>query len=213
VLTPDAQLLRPDFEGIMAPSHEQHILTLVGRFIKVIGSDEIAVDDRHTPKLYSRFLDGLLARHTTQTVDKQQHRAVPKIENSPPEAAMTSLPDLSMQTAQFARVTEPFNQPVTLSPSTLDDIYSQSNTGGNTITQYGMEDTIPNEDLLASMQAINNPVWWEHVMMPGFTWPDSAPVSGQAPPSLPGMGPGDQTHQVDPFAYAPHDPLMQHQQS
>jgi hypothetical protein len=33
-----------------------------------------------------------------------------------------------------------------------------------------LPDVVP-EDYLASMQAINNPHWWDHVMMPGFSWP------------------------------------------
>ena len=208
---------------MVASSHEERILALVGRFINVLSSSDIAVDDRHTPKLYSRFLAGLLARHTSPRQEKKEAPTIPKIESSSPDAPMLSLPDLSMrsgrpasdmsQIAQFASVTEPFNQPSSLSPAGMDDIYSQqSNTGGNTIRPYGVEDSmydVPTDDFLASMQAINSPVWWEHVMMPGFTWPESATVSALPP----GMGSPDQADSlVDPYVFVPHDSLSQHGQ-
>ena len=213
------QLLRPDFAGIVAPSHKHRILSLVGRLIKLFGSSDIAVDDRHTPKLYSRFLAGLVTRYSSPQ-EEPQTRAVPKIESSPMDTAMPSLPDLSMSSRQLSRhVTQPadvahmggnqYGQTQTL-PTHYAEVYSSSSASG-TITQFNMEESmpeVPSEDLLASMQAINNPMWWEHVMMPGFTWPDSG-----ANTSTSNMGSGDQQqHPVDPYAFVPHDPLMQHEQ-
>ncbi|KAF8579154.1 hypothetical protein K439DRAFT_1360225 [Ramaria rubella] len=216
------KLLRPDFAGIVAQSHRDHILALVGRFIKMLGSSDIAVDDRHTPKLYSRFLAGLVARYSPQIQEPPQ--TVPKLEPSPVIAPMSSLPDLSVSTSQssdplsrpshVAHIADhqQYSQHMTLSPASIDDIYSTSSGSGHTVTQYGMEETMPevaNDDLLASMQAIDNPVWWGHVMMPGFSWPDATgPTS-----SISSLGSGDQNHQVvDPYAFVPHDPLMQHDQ-
>ncbi|KAI9453370.1 hypothetical protein F5148DRAFT_1233264, partial [Russula earlei] len=28
-----------------------------------------------------------------------------------------------------------------------------------------------NDDLLATMQPLQNPTWWQNMMMPGFLWP------------------------------------------
>jgi hypothetical protein len=36
---------------------------VIERLINTIGSPQIAIDERHTPKLYSRFLASLLAKH------------------------------------------------------------------------------------------------------------------------------------------------------
>ncbi|KAJ7054444.1 hypothetical protein C8F01DRAFT_490541 [Mycena amicta] len=36
------------------------------------------------------------------------------------------------------------------------------------------------EQMLAAMQALKNPAWWDNVMMPGFSWPES---SGHSPAS------------------------------
>ncbi|GJJ14429.1 hypothetical protein Clacol_008693 [Clathrus columnatus] len=60
------KLLRPDFSRIVNRSHKDQVLTLVRKLIRTLGSPEIAVDDKHTPKLYSRFLAGLVSRHSTR---------------------------------------------------------------------------------------------------------------------------------------------------
>jgi len=46
----------------MTKDLETEIFDLIGRLIQTFSSPEIAIDDRHTPKLYARFLAGLLAR-------------------------------------------------------------------------------------------------------------------------------------------------------
>ena len=48
---------------MMRPGREQQITQLVQRLIDLLGSDEVAIDNRHTPKLYSRFLTDVLAKH------------------------------------------------------------------------------------------------------------------------------------------------------
>ena len=67
----DVMLLRSSFAGMVARSREERILGLVGRFNSVLCSSDIAVDDRHTTKLYSRFLAGLLAHHTSPRQEKK----------------------------------------------------------------------------------------------------------------------------------------------
>ena len=47
---------------MMRPGREQEIIQLVQRLIDLLGSDEVAIDKRHTPKLYSRFLADVLAK-------------------------------------------------------------------------------------------------------------------------------------------------------
>jgi hypothetical protein len=47
----------------MSKEEETQVYDLIGRLIQTLSSPEIAIDDRHTPKLYARFLAGLLSRH------------------------------------------------------------------------------------------------------------------------------------------------------
>lgn len=57
------KLLRPEFADLLSMTQEVEIFDLIGRLIQTLSSYEIAIDDRHTPKLYARFLAGLLIRH------------------------------------------------------------------------------------------------------------------------------------------------------
>jgi hypothetical protein len=47
----------------LTKDQENDIFNLIGRLIQTLSSPKIAIDDRHTPKLYARFLAGLLSRH------------------------------------------------------------------------------------------------------------------------------------------------------
>lgn len=179
------------------------------------------MDDRHTPKLYSRFLGSLVARYAV-TQEESRTRTIPKLESSPGDAPMSSLPELTIPLSRHSgHMTQPSQmthlsdsqygqQTLTLSPTRYDGMYPMSSASGNTVTPYNMDGNIPevaNEDLLASMQAINNPVWWDHVMMPGFSWPESVANSSGAL----NMGSGDsrqQHHSVDSYAFVPHGPFM-----
>jgi hypothetical protein len=64
VLTsPFLQLLRPECSRFITPGLESEIYRVIERLINTFGSPQIAIDERHTPKLYSRFLASLLAKH------------------------------------------------------------------------------------------------------------------------------------------------------
>ncbi|KAJ7940711.1 fungal-specific transcription factor domain-containing protein [Mycena leptocephala] len=67
-------LLRPRFLPLLKADTQQDIVRLVGRLIDVLGSDSVALDGRHTPALYSRFLSSLLAKYNV----------FPNREDSPP---------------------------------------------------------------------------------------------------------------------------------
>ncbi|KAJ7273637.1 hypothetical protein B0H12DRAFT_1007228 [Mycena haematopus] len=56
-------LLRPRFLPLVKEDTQKDIVRLVGRLINVLGSDGVALDGRHTPALYSRFLSSLLAKY------------------------------------------------------------------------------------------------------------------------------------------------------
>ncbi|KAJ8700225.1 hypothetical protein PTI98_003271 [Pleurotus ostreatus] len=55
--------LRPKLLPLLDEGQYQGIVSLVGQLIDVLGSKEVALDGRHTPALYSRFLSSLLAKH------------------------------------------------------------------------------------------------------------------------------------------------------
>lgn len=57
------KLLRPKCSRFITPGLESEIYRVIERLINTLGSPQIAIDERHTPKLYSRFLASLLAKH------------------------------------------------------------------------------------------------------------------------------------------------------
>ncbi|KAL5501248.1 hypothetical protein ACEPAH_9635 [Sanghuangporus vaninii] len=57
------KLLRPEFSNFVTREQSNQIFALIGKLIQVLASSEVSIDDRHTPKLYARFLAGLLAKH------------------------------------------------------------------------------------------------------------------------------------------------------
>lgn len=56
-----SQLLQPKFAAYLAREQRLEIRNQVEKVANLLGSPEVAIDDRHGPKLYSRFLKGLLA--------------------------------------------------------------------------------------------------------------------------------------------------------
>jgi hypothetical protein len=61
ILTSPTQLLRPEFGQLLTRQMEDEIFELIGRLITAL--QDIAIDERHTPDLYARFLASLLMRH------------------------------------------------------------------------------------------------------------------------------------------------------
>ncbi|KAH7886528.1 fungal-specific transcription factor domain-containing protein [Phlebopus sp. FC_14] len=55
------KLLRPEFAQLLTREMEDEIFELIGRLISTL--QDVAIDERHTPRLYARFLAGLLTRH------------------------------------------------------------------------------------------------------------------------------------------------------
>jgi len=63
-------LLRLKFASLLDETQKQGIVFTVSHLIDVLGSQVVAVDGRHTPALYSRFLSSLLAKHGVVKIDR-----------------------------------------------------------------------------------------------------------------------------------------------
>ncbi|KXN81254.1 Protein priB, partial [Leucoagaricus sp. SymC.cos] len=215
------KLLRPEFASLLSQEQESGIFELIGRLIQTLSSLKIAIDDRHTPKLYARFLAGLLSRH------RRDGATVGRLHPNPPnqQPNQNEIPPNSMNTFSVA----PQPQPAMQSAQDLDynpnggqpqaqnlqtPIYRPEATynAGTGPIHFGSDMELavldgsysPDEEMLATMQAIKNPSWWQNMMMPGFSWtPDPSP----SPPH--GMGHQSQPQSQPQPAY--HPALHQHQ--
>ncbi|KAJ6552076.1 hypothetical protein DFH09DRAFT_601358 [Mycena vulgaris] len=192
------KLLRPEFSHLMAKEQENEVFDLIGRLIQTLSSPEIAIDDRHTPKLYARFLAGLLSRH------RRDGATVGRLHPQPPPqqaVASSSSSDYGRQSGASSTFTmspmpgagsalgpDPgshgYGNVFAQSEKVTTPIYRPEATYSGPI-QYGVEmdlgTGLPDEEqMLAAMQALKNPAWWDNMMMPGFSWPES---SGHSPAS------------------------------
>jgi hypothetical protein len=179
--------LRPEFASLLDKEQESGIFGLIGRLIQTLSSPKIAIDDKHTPKLYARFLAGLLSRH------RRDGATVGRLHPNPPAQQQTSngndIPPGLMTTFSV-----PQQQPQPSSSMQPDQDFSYNPNGVesqnlqtpiyrpeatyNASTgpihfgsdmELAVMDTAysPDEEMLATMQAIKNPSWWQNMMMPG----------------------------------------------
>ncbi|KAF8807008.1 hypothetical protein BYT27DRAFT_7190720 [Phlegmacium glaucopus] len=76
------KLLQPKFAAYLSQDQRVEIRSLVQQVIDLLGSPEVAIDDRHGPKLYSRFLEKLLAKPMAKldptAPDSSSHSSRPK---------------------------------------------------------------------------------------------------------------------------------------
>ncbi|KAF5365588.1 hypothetical protein D9758_003209 [Tetrapyrgos nigripes] len=82
-------LLRPKFLPMLDHNTQEDIKFTVTRLIEVLSSKEVALNDRHTPALYSRFLKSLLVKYDIQ-VDVRTPMGEPD-----PSAHTYSWPDIA----------------------------------------------------------------------------------------------------------------------
>jgi hypothetical protein len=95
LMTKLPQLLQPKFASYLSADQRLEIRGLVQQVVDLLGSKEVAIDDRHGPKLYSRFLKGLLAsRMARDDVPSPGSRrtSLPKARNKSAHS-QTSTPD------------------------------------------------------------------------------------------------------------------------
>ncbi|KAF8659280.1 hypothetical protein AX16_001855 [Volvariella volvacea WC 439] len=208
------KLLRPEFASLLPKEQELEIFDLIGRLIQTLSSPEIAIDDRHTPKLYARFLAGLLSRHRKDGATAGRlHTQQPP--SKPPPQSTTHTFSQSIPVGSFA-VNLPQGSPSTSSTATLSQSTEVQGSQQFTTPIYQPEATFTTstgaihfggdfdyagffnggmeEDSLAALNALKNPAFWDNVLMPGFpSWSDAGtPMSSHSTPPPPNM----QTHPI-----------------
>ena len=220
------KMLRKDPVSLLDEEQCQRVIELIERLIETLRSEQVAVDERHAPMLYSRFLSNLLAKHkvveeepqpqphlngqraTPATTGQQAPTgaeavpASPSIEIVPPQpdrgdANMqgfdfgafdpTPNPLSHQQQAQTQAQGQgqgqgqgqdpPFSALSAFPPAAFDSsnlsaatstVHPESTVHGS---QYDDAMAVPADDfMLAPMYAVDNPGFWDHGMMPGFSW-------------------------------------------
>ncbi|KAF7311314.1 hypothetical protein MKEN_01033100 [Mycena kentingensis (nom. inval.)] len=226
-------LLKPQFAHIMPKEEEEQVFDLIGRLIQTLSSPEIAIDDRHTPKLYARFLAGLLSKHRRDGVTLGRLQALPppgQQANGQRSGTGTATAPSSTFTLSPLAGASPGALPITPPYSAKGNGYASGGGYKQQQQQHSQHHQRPHappalppppsqqpqtqyhphppyapitpqaqphyspdavmmdlgaglpeeEQMLATMQALKNPAWWDSMMMPGWSWPES---SGHSPSS------------------------------
>lgn len=178
------KLLQPKFAPYLSTDQCEHIRVRVQNVIDLFGSPEVAIDDRHGPKLYSRFLKGLLA----MVVDNRgkvrrlkSSSSMPPTENPsrassvPIASPATTTHSLSpppsqaaMSFEQFAPaggVADPF-APTGLPVEQMDTMQGLLAPDAD----YFRPPLPFDNDILQSMQSLTDPSVWQDIALPGFDW-------------------------------------------
>jgi hypothetical protein len=83
------KMLRKDPVPLLDEEQRQRVIELIERLIETLRSKQVAVDERHAPMLYSRFLSNLLAKHK---VVEEEPQPQPNGQRAAPPHWSTELP-------------------------------------------------------------------------------------------------------------------------
>jgi len=187
------KLMRPQFKQLITPDQETEIFDLIGRLITTLSSAEIAIDDRHTPKLHARFLAGLLAKHrrdvatsgrlhpqqppqgqTPQTVSSSTYATPgsPSTSSSPSQQVFSAIPQDFQDTRGMG------GDPSLENAMSTEAVYQEETTyavgtGPLEVLDFSSTNGQGYEETLGALLALQNPAYWRDMMMPGYSWPES----------------------------------------
>jgi hypothetical protein len=194
------KLLQPKFASYLSQEQRIEIRRQVQRVVDLLGSPEVAIDNQHGPKLYSRFLKGLLATPMAKIDLDGQPRKSRRPKSASPEegrgahegqttgaspASSSSLsppPEstLAIPFDQFAPMTGgidpllPFSgMSRAFTGAPLEDGTGELQLDGDSmLTNDFFRPPLPfDNDILQSMQVLSEPMW--DVSLPGFGWMQS----------------------------------------
>ncbi|KAK0214502.1 fungal-specific transcription factor domain-containing protein [Armillaria fumosa] len=189
------KLLRPEFSPLLDKADENQSIDLIVTLIDKFSSSDIAVDDRHTPKLYAKFLATLLRRHNgphgmgsknsrivpprninvtgniigDKNGDGDEHQELVAFREKRGPDPGYQLPESQTRTSMPQMTQSADIWPIRFVNGTelLPFTYGSGIINGSSGVgnQGGMED-----DVFASIQVLNDSEWFRGMAMPGFTW-------------------------------------------
>lgn len=170
-----AQLLQPKYASYLSSEQRAEIVRTVERAVEFHGSSDIAVDDRHGPRLYSRFMGGLLERVKAPPANP------PRRSRSNRKTSALATPELSQTSSRPAtqhnsanhfeplpaRTTTPFDH--FAMPSEVDPTASASGSAlGLTASEFFYSPLPFDRDLVESMQSLSSQSEMHDATLPGM---------------------------------------------
>ncbi|THH32747.1 hypothetical protein EUX98_g1452 [Antrodiella citrinella] len=184
------KLLKPEFSGLITQQQHDDIFDMIGRLIQTFSSTEIAIDERHTPKLHARFLTTLLSKHRkdVSAANKQSQQPPPQSQTASPGSGGSHThsapsPEQQQQSYQSGDLGPSQQHP----PGTTGMSQGQptyENYGYSTVPsqpqaqpqpQYTAEPMVEgfDDEMLGAIQVLKTPGYWQTMMMPGFQWTET----------------------------------------
>ncbi|PIL35715.1 transcription factor [Ganoderma sinense ZZ0214-1] len=176
------KLLHPRFVTYIPRDTRVEIRGLVQDVANFLGSPEVALDDRHGPMMYSRFLHGLLETplasvdHSPAALKRAARLLSPQPPPQPDHAD-----DHQPSQASSSTITPTSNTHSQSNPAPPHDPHmydslgmqfdSQSTQPADTSGMYAAPLPFDN-DLLQSMQTLTDSNW-SNMILPGFNWMDA----------------------------------------
>ncbi|CAL1702548.1 unnamed protein product [Somion occarium] len=189
------KLLRRDFTPFITNQQRDEIFDLIGGLIDVLNSPEIAIDERHTPRLHARFLAQLLSKHRRNVVHTETSHSqnppqgqtsggppgphpIQPIQSSTSGAQIFSTPQAqggtqggqNMGHSQGTSYRNPSPPVIPVTPTVepgYTSLFDPTEFGSEFEASYG-EEMFP-----GALQIFKNPTYWQNALMPGFTWPET----------------------------------------
>ena len=178
-----SQLLQPKYSQYFTYERRQEIRTLVQEAVDLLGAPEVVVDDKHGPKLFSRFLAGLLATQnvnpdtlspsSSKNVHLRRNGSRSKAKGKDPNGSSSSSPLRSygselLSPSSFSDSSSPAQQFVPLEGNSRGHSPSTVNLGMGLLTAdiYQGAPMPVDQELLDSIQFLSDPVW-QDTSMPG----------------------------------------------
>ncbi|KAK0452965.1 fungal-specific transcription factor domain-containing protein [Desarmillaria tabescens] len=183
------KLLRPEFSSLLDNADRDESMVLIGTLIEKFSSSDIAVDDRHTPKLYARFLATMLGKYqrndqrtafgVSQTVSRENIGIPRNIGGEANGHGYNQQSSVAPEQSGYDSLGFDYSSEATHSTGTplvqsgseayfLHFTYGSGNTNenGGVGGQGSMED-----GMSALIQELNNTEWLREMLMPGYGLP------------------------------------------
>ncbi|EIN11967.1 hypothetical protein PUNSTDRAFT_99325 [Punctularia strigosozonata HHB-11173 SS5] len=168
------KLLRPELSerGILTEEQVLEIFDMIDSLIRDFTSDKVAVDDRHTPRVYGRFLTELVAKHRKERgLPSRQPSERPSTSESSSQGPPTEFMHVfSLQPTSGAQVAyqPPAQEAYLETPADYQSYVQIPETNFPIFENYAPMDFAPSEPPSLRMQAMSSPT----MLLPGFGWSD-----------------------------------------
>ncbi|KAK0502109.1 hypothetical protein EDD18DRAFT_681233 [Armillaria luteobubalina] len=183
------KLLRPQFSSLLHKADKEESVELIKNLINKLSASDIAVDNRHTPKLYARFFVMVLENHRPSD---QEMAFEGSLTNSSVNAGASwslteEMDEKSGGNCEKISVAQGYTSArVTYLPEATHELGNRPMQFGSVAGLLHAMDGIQNingnnppgnieDEMIMSLQNLDNTEWFQGMVMPRFTQNSSGP--------------------------------------